>query len=370
MGRRRKDPTDWLPTHVTRGKSAYEYRPSRKVCIRLAKLDAPKDTVLQQYLNAKAAHEEKQHRAGYLVSNMLADYIEGQKRGDGRRNPLSPRTIKDYEESTIYIKRVMGDWLPQEVKPETWRDYMDGRKVLKGTRKGEIAHKRANLELITFRNAWNYARERGKVKGENPAEGIKLYEYIARERYVTDDEYEKVLAVAPKPVKVAMQIAYLCGARQADVLKLVWGRDGQEEPEKGQDAVVLKAGIYIAQGKTRRKQIKEWTPALREAVDMAKGMHVTAKGAVVVSRYVVHSKHGTRYTQKGYQAIWRRAVQAAGLSESFTFHDLKAKGVSDVDGTLEEKRQFADHASAKMTQKYDRKVSRVSALNPRKKGEQ
>lgn len=335
--------------------------------MRLCALNVEPAKVIQAHANAKAEHDERKHRKGYTVANMLADYIAGEKRGDGRREPLAPRTIKDYEESTVFLNRVIGDWLPNEVLPETLREYMDNRKVLKGPRTGEIAHKRANLELITFRNAWGYCAERGKVRGPNPAADIKLYEYIPRDRYVEDPEYDKVLAIAPLPVKVAMQIAYLCGARQRDVLDLVWGRDGQEEPDKGQDAVILKSGVYIAQGKTRRKQIKEWTPALRNAIELAKTLPLSKNAVPRIPRPVVHTKHGTKYTSKGYQAVWRRAVKDAKLPESFTYHDLKAKGISDKEGTLEEKRQFADHSSAKMTQKYDRKVSRVRALDPKKK---
>jgi len=368
MARRRKDSAHaWVPKYVRPGKSAWEYRPPGVKTIRLCSLDAEPAKVIQAHANAKAAHEERTHRKGYTVANMLEDYIEGEKRGDGRRAPLSPRTIKDYEESTVFLNRVMGDWFPHEVLPETLREYMDNRKVLKGPREGEIAHKRANLELITFRNAWGYCAERGKVKGPNPAADIKLYEYISRDRYVDDSEYEKVLAVAPPPVKVAMQLAYLCGARQRDVLDLVWGREGQEEPDKGQNAVILKQGVYIAQGKTRRKQTKKWTDALRAAVELAKTLPLAKNAVFRIPRPVVHTKGGTKYTSKGYQAIWRRAVKAAGLPESFTFHDLKAKGISDKEGTLEEKRQFADHSTAKMTQKYDRKVSEVSALDPKKK---
>lgn len=367
MARRRKDAADaWVPKYVRRGKSAWEYRPPGAGTIRLCGLDAEPAKVIQSHANAKAEHDERTHRKGYTVANMLADYIAGEKRGDGRREPLAQRTIKDYEESTVFLNSVIGDWLPNEVQPETLREYMDNRKVLKGPRKGEIAHKRANLELITFRNAWSYCAERGKVKGLNPAADIKLYEYIPRDRYVEDSEYDKVLAVAPLPVKVAMQIAYLCGARQRDVLDLVWGRDGQEEPDKGQDAVILKSGVYIAQGKTRRKQIKEWTQALRAAVELAKSLPMRKNAVTRIPRPVVHTRDGTKYTSKGYQAVWRRAVKDAGLPESFTFHDLKAKGGSDVEGTLEQKREFLDHASTKMTRKYDRKINRVRALDPKR----
>ena len=45
-----------------------------------------------------------------------------------------------------------------------------------------------------------------------------------------------------------------------------------------------------------------------------------------------------------------------GLKERFTFHDLKAKGVSDFQG---EKRDAAGHKTVAMAEVYDRKKGRV-----------
>ncbi len=50
--------------------------------------------------------------------------------------------------------------------------------------------------------------------------GVKQFKEKARERYITDEEYQAVYEVSPDVVRVAMEIAYLCVARQSDVLSL------------------------------------------------------------------------------------------------------------------------------------------------------
>jgi hypothetical protein len=45
-----------------------------------------------------------------------------------------------------------------------------------------------------------------------------------------------------------------------------------------------------------------------------------------------------------------------------TLHDLKAKGISDFEGTLQEKQEASGHSSSAMTDKYDRKVKAVRSV--------
>lgn len=53
-----------------------------------------------------------------------------------------------------------------------------------------------------------------------------------------------------------MEIAYLCAARQADVLALTYSQ-------------LAENGIYIKQGKTGVAQIKSWTDLLRAAIKLS-----------------------------------------------------------------------------------------------------
>ncbi|WP_050104376.1 integrase [Yersinia similis] len=55
------------------------------------------------------------------------------------------------------------------------------------------------------------------------------------------------------------------------------------------------------------------------------------------------------------------------LDFNFTFHDLKAKGVSDLEGTLSEKQAISGHKNMGQTARYDRKIKIVPVVGNQKK---
>jgi hypothetical protein len=60
-----------------------------------------------------------------------------------------------------------------------------------------------------------------------------------------------------------------------------------------------------------------------------------APSAPDIGGYVIRTRRGTRYTGEGFRALWQRTMRKAmkrGLLETrYTFHDLRAKSVSDSD---------------------------------------
>lgn len=62
---------------------------------------------------------------------------------------------------------------------------------------------------------------------------------------------------------------------------------------------------------------------------------------------------------------WRRAKHRAeaslGRKIDFTFHDLKAKGISDYSG---DKQRFSGHRNPAQVAVYDRKPEVVDSLDP------
>jgi integrase len=86
---------------------------------------------------------------------------------------------------------------------------------------------------------------------------VSKFKAVARGRYITDAEYEAIYKEADDVVRTAMEIAYLCAARLADVLGMQWR---QVTPE----------GIFIQQGKNNVSQIKQWTDRLKQAFELAK----------------------------------------------------------------------------------------------------
>ncbi|EPJ5333924.1 site-specific integrase [Enterobacter cloacae] len=63
------------------------------------------------------------------------------------------------------------------------------------------------------------------------------------------------------------------------------------------------------------------------------------------SLYLIQQPSGSKYTHDGFNSRWYEAKLSAQakyphLSIDFTFHDLKAKGISYLEGTLKRNKQF------------------------------
>ena len=333
MPRQRKNKDDaWMPPRVYLGRSAYEYHPKGGGNIRLCDKTS---TQAQVWTAWEALLNDRPNDS--LLVGLIERFF---KSGDFFE--LAPETQKDYRKYSKKIIGVFGEMPPDAIKPEHVRRYMDKRGVKSRTQ--------ANREKAFMSRVYRWAFERGFVKG-NPTTGVRQYKEISRVRYITNDEYQALYSVAPDIVKVAMELAYLCCARQNDVLEM----------KKSQ---FMDEGILIRQSKTSVAQIKAWSPRLNAALELAKGLALTPG---MSSLYVIHQPTGGRYTRDGFNSRWRKAkieaqVKYPHLSFDFTFHDLKAKGISDLQGNLYEKQAISGHKSVEQTARYDRKIAVVPVV--------
>ncbi|MGP0902875.1 tyrosine-type recombinase/integrase [Serratia sp. CY76391] len=337
MAGKRKNPADnWMPSRVSRGRSAYEFKHPDGRTIRLCPLDATQSAVWVAYEKFTSQKEDK------VTFKTLADrFLSSAEFTD-----LAFDSQKDYQKYAKKVMPVFGKMDPNNIKPEHIRKYMDKRGLKSKTQ--------ANREKTFMSRVFGWSYERGYVKG-NPCKGVRQFKEKSRERYITDAEYDAVYAVAPDTVKVAMEIAYLCCARQADVLALSRSQ-------------ILEPGIFIRQGKTGAKQIKAWSDRLRSAITLADTLPIKDG---ISSVYVIHQRNGNRYTRDGFNTQWRNAKLAAiaanpDMDFDFTYHDLKAKGISDLDGSLTDKQAISGHKNASQTAIYDRKVKIVPVVGNQK----
>lgn len=162
-------------------------------------LDSPVSLIWAKYEAALKVIEEKKNLSG-LIDDFFAsaDY-----------HKLGNESRKDYKKYSRKLIPVFGKMDPDSVKPQHIRQYMDKR--------GVAAPVQANREKAFLSRVYGWAYERGMVKG-NPCKGVRQFKEEERERYVTDEEYYALYEVSPTVVKVAMELAYLCLARQGDVL--------------------------------------------------------------------------------------------------------------------------------------------------------
>lgn len=325
MGRKRKTEDEWMPPRVYRGKSAYEFRPKSGGAIRLCAIGTKQHVVWNRYNEELRKLETKEGSMNELVADFLKSPAF---------NSLSMESQKKYLKNSTKILAVFGKMQASKIKPEHIRQYMDKR--------GQTVAVTANREHSFMSKVFSWGYERGKVTG-NPCRGVKKFPEKARSRYITDAEYDAVYRHADDTLKAVMEISYCCAARVSDVLALT--RE-QELPE----------GIYIKQGKTGKEQIKGWTDRLRRAVELAK----SAQEAKSFGR-IIANKKGQPIPYDTFRGYWNRAKKKAqaenpDLKTDFTFHDIKAKAITDWTG---DKKQFSGHKTDSQVEVYNRKTEVV-----------
>ncbi|HEJ0402178.1 TPA: hypothetical protein SLO59_001472 [Serratia marcescens] len=127
------------------------------------------------------------------------------------------------------------------------------------------------------------------------------------------------------------------------------------------DSVEISAvaeGDFYQAGKNRQETDQGITGRLKAAIDLAASLPLKDG---VVSMYVLQQPRGHRYTRDaaGRPASERSAAELPELSFDFTFHALKANGISDLEGSLTEKQAISGHKSISQTARYDRKTKIV-----------
>ena len=333
MGRRRKAGSSTLPKYVYLKRGWYIWRRDMLGLgspIRLVRSNAPLSSVW-------AAWESVQRDDHGTLGGLLAEYIIAAG--------VTDRTRKDYQamarqvgEQKLADGRRLGEVSPDEPDTQFWRHYLDS---LSAT---PVAANR-RMQMIKAAYAWGY--QRGKVR-ENTTKGVSLFKETARSRYVTDGEYAAVLDLAQAWARsgrypylwIMMELAYLLRARRSEVCAL---QRRQIEGDR----------ISWARTKGSKPEITIITPRLKAALDAGKALD-----ADIISPYIVH-RRGQQIKKNAFDSAWRRLLDAAlesGLiGERFTFHDLKAKGVSDHE------LHYGGHRSGKQAEDYIRKPDEVNA---------
>lgn len=332
MARKRSAENAWLPHRVYRGKSAFEFHPVGGGAVRLCSLDASRADVWRAY---ELAAMNKPLTLGLdIFSEMTRLFMQSPDFFE-----LAAETQRDYTKYSRKVLSVFGEMSPNDIEPQHVRIYMDKR--------GLKSRVQANREKAFMSRVFRWGYERGFAQ-RNPCSGVKQFKEIARTRYITDAEYMAVLNAAPPHVQIAMEIAYLCCARQADVLSM-------------QEWQIQDEGIYIKQGKTGVEQVKMWTDRLKRVIALANSLPIKPGMA---TEYLIHQPNGSHYTRNGFNSAWaasraKAKINNPDLDFDFTFHDLKAKGISDLTGDLRFKQSVSGHMNASQTRRYDRKVSKV-----------
>ena len=297
--------------------------------------------------------EGEQPGAG-TVSELIEDTIKSRRRLV-ELGKLSKRTVDDNErEHAPQLVAVFGKMQIDTLKPKHVWHYLHKAR-------GLDAPVRANKEIAFLQVCMSRACSQGIID-TNPCVGVERNEETPRDRLVTDQELRDFLRLAREDGDVstraalAFYIAFVTGKAQGQILQL---SRKQITPE----------GIDFGKRKGGARVFVEWSDELRAAVDESLGML-----AKITPMYVVHTKEGGPYTSDGFKKGWQLLMGkwcAGGTwedgtprlpGERFTFHDGRAKAVTDV---IEQGRRASELTGHRLettvARVYDRRATRRAA---------
>lgn len=313
---------DLPPRVYKRHTGSYEYHPPTGGSVTIAK----KGAGLQQVWEAYRAITED---AG-TIKHLYGRYTQSE-----RYQGLKPSTKRDYDLCWKKLAPVFGHVRASAIKPVHVRKYMDMRS----------SRKRANTERILLKNILGWAIQYDYRDPPNPCDLVDPFKLKARDKYVSDDEYARMYNRVPEVLQIFMELSYVCAARGQDVRALKLS-DIKDE------------GLLVIQEKTGKKQLKLWNKRLKAVVDRALALRKARLDKCGhSSTFLIVTRTGGPYTQQGLKAIWQKK-KYAGMD--WTFHDLKAKGISDFEG---DKQNFSGHKSRLMMERYNRSPDSTEVID-------
>lgn len=314
MGRRRQSNFDDPPRFHKKGKIWYHVTGTTpRVWTRLSNDRAE---ALRMWAMREGVKEDDSTK---LFSVVVKRYIR-------EVYPLkSVRTRKDNDKELVNLVRVFGHMPIDQIAPMHIREYMDIR--------GQTAKVRANREKALFSHIFNKAREWGYTTAPNPCQGVKGFKETGRDRYVTDEEFERVKAHAHFTVADAMDLALLTGQRPADVLKI-----------KRTD--IRDGALWIVQNKTGARLGIEITGELASVIE-----RISNRPRQAISAYLIQDEEGRPLSAFALRSRFDKARQAARVS--FQFRDIRAKAATDTDD-LSHSQKLLAHKNRDMTEHYVR----------------
>ncbi len=332
MGRPRKSDTG-LPRRMHWKNGAYRYLTSGRggQGRRWIRLGTTWDEALAEYARLEA---EASGATPTTVSGIIAHY-----RADVLPT-LGKETQRGYRGRLNNLEAVFGHVGIEDVEPHHVARYLD-----------EHPHKTAaNRDKAVLSAVYSYALRRG-LATRNPCREIRRHTERRRERYVTDEEFLAVRALAPEVLAVAMDLAYLTARRQGELLALRWSS-------------VTDEGVQVQTSKGGRPVIIERSPALDAVLDRARALPANQVSSV----YVICTQRGEPYTANGLRSAWVRARDKALkqelIREAYTFHDIRAKALTDYNERGEDAQALAGHRSRSTTEVYlrSKKLQKVQPL--------
>jgi integrase len=210
----------------------------------------------------------------------------------------APKTRRDQEHQLARLRSAFAPFgSPDQVHTEDVARYLDAHK----------SPTMANREIALLSHIYTKAIRWGLVR-TNPCAGVERNKETVRRYYVEHWDFWLAWVYAPAHLRVLMELAYLTGQRQDDVMRI-------------RVSDVRTDGIFVKQGKTGTEIVIGWTPRLRMLVE-------SIRKRSIASVWLVADGKGQRYTLASVRTAWTR-LMARCPCERFQFRDIRKKSAND-----------------------------------------
>lgn len=231
------------------------------------------------------------------------------------------------------LRSTMGHLYPDDLTPDLVCEYIEHR--------SETAPVRVNREIALLSHIYTKGI-RWRVAKFNPCSKLERNKERPRTRYVTDEEFENFKSFIPLRLNLYLELKYLTGLRQSDMLVLTF-------------SAVKAEGLQVTLNKTlKRKHLTlliTWTPRLVNIINAFKILHKNDLNG----KTIFTGAQGKPLSRSGFRSYWQRQMVKALaqniITERFQERDIRAKTASDM-GSLSDARLLLGHESDKTTAKY------------------
>jgi integrase len=207
-----------------------------------------------------------------------------------------------------------------ELTPALIEQYRAWRRATISRRGRPVKPATINRELACLKRMFSVARKgliplKGGVPATNPMAMVSLdRENNERDRVLSREEFEQLLAVAPVHLKTILLAAYYTGMRRGELLKLTW------------DRMDLKAGVIRLRPEDTKTQEGRIIPLTKELTQMLQQSTIyLTEGCRRVPHVFTYGGRPIGSVRRAFET----ACQRAGIS-GVVFHDLRHTFVTNM----------------------------------------
>ena len=180
-----------------------------------------------------------------------------------------------------------------------------------------------------------------------------LPEAAPRQRHLSHEEEDRLLAALPPDLGVMVRFAIVTGARLDTILRLRW-----QDVDDAAKTITLQDVKSTAEGETHTLPI---TSDVRALLGSRRGQHPVFVFSYMCQRDTRDRKGGVRkagqrypFSDTGWRKVWKRALGQAGIAD-LRFHDLRHTAgtrITKATGNLRVTQRTLGHKNIATTQRY------------------